>query len=373
MVSRLVTHVNIRDLDFVFVKFMSMSIIPMVAMMACSFPVPNALAQHTDNAATRIAIEKSLPYLSRESDSWMAERGCVSCHRVSFMIWSHNDAKHRSFEIDDTHLQATTNWALTSMLADCDEFGGADTISQMLLGRAPESPWRAKPPRHFKSVDPFEALFEILLDRQRDDGSWPPEGQLSTPAEISTGWALLALNSFGDSSRNPAEKLDPQKHLTDELAAQLDRIEQRIPVAIASGRAYLAGVDIHPTNEGLLLRLLRTSTDEPDSRERLLAQLFSRQNPDGGWSNRFDQVESDAYATGQTLYALSRLEALIDRNVVDRGIRFLTQHQQDNGSWQVPATRIRDEPSNESLDEIFSYWGTAWATIGLLHSLPMQD
>ena len=92
------------------------------------------------------------------------------------MIWSHNAAKVRGFEVDRQQLDTTTNWAFASMSSDRTEFGGADTISQMLLGRDAKSNWR-KPPRHFKSSDPYEALLKILLERRREDGSWRPEGQ----------------------------------------------------------------------------------------------------------------------------------------------------------------------------------------------------
>jgi len=97
----------------------------------------------------------------------------------------------RGVEIDDAKIRASTNWAFVNMLAEREESGGVDTISQMLLGRDRESPWRKKPPRHFKTVDPYETLFEVLLERQNEDGSWPPEGQLTTPPEI--GEVISAL------------------------------------------------------------------------------------------------------------------------------------------------------------------------------------
>jgi len=47
--------------------------------------------------------------------------------------------------------------------------------------------------------------------------------------------------------------------------------------------------------------------------------------------------------------------------------------QQPQGHWLVLADRIRDRARRASVDEIFSYWGTAWATIGLLQIRPENN
>jgi hypothetical protein len=68
------------------------------------------------------------------------------------------------------------------------------------------------------------------------------------------------------------------------------------------------------------------------------------------------------------MYALARIGNPDDHQAIARARDFLIQSQQKNGSWEVPADRVRDGKRSESLDEVFSYWGTAWATIGLLHT-----
>lgn len=323
-----------------------------------------------DDAKSRKAVELALPYLAKESASWIDQRGCVSCHHVTFMIWSHNAAVARGLEVDPQQLDSTTNWAFASMLSDRSEFGGADTISQILLGRDPKSKWRKRPPRHFESSDPYEALFEILLERQRADGSWPPEGQLTTPAEITTGWALLATESFVDSATIAADRLDPARDLTDELAERIQRSRKKQPESRSKAMDYLATIDPHPTHEGLLLQFMRNDMAKLPARTELHRQVLARQNTDGGWSNRFDLTESDAFATGQTLYALSVSRMTTDPTVLASAREYLIGSQQPEGHWRVPSDRIRDRSGSDSVDEIFTYWGTAWATIGLLQTLP---
>ncbi|MBL8892120.1 MAG: hypothetical protein JNL67_19245 [Planctomycetaceae bacterium] len=342
--------------------------------LATAFLLSMLLAQHLafgsdSDAKVKHAVENALPVLERAGHQWIQERGCVSCHRVSFMIWSHNEATARGFHVNRDQVDQVTNWALTNMLAERQEFGGVDTISQMILGRDQGSNWRKKPSRHVKSSDPYETLMTILLERQNQDGSWPPEGQLPTPPEITTGWALLALDSLAGPDTAASEPIHSGTDLTDELAAQVLASRQRYPDCRNQALEYLKTVEPHPTHEGLLLQFLRSELNS-QVRAEMLAKIMARQNPDGGWSNRYDVSASDAFATGQTIYALTISQEPIDPTAVERARTFLVDSQQPDGLWNVPPDRMRPGRSSPILLEVISYWGTAWATIGLLHTLP---
>jgi len=39
----------------------------------------------------RHTIERSLPFLAKHGESWMAEKNCSSCHRVAMMTWAFQD------------------------------------------------------------------------------------------------------------------------------------------------------------------------------------------------------------------------------------------------------------------------------------------
>lgn len=322
-------------------------------------------------AEARRAVERALPHLERGGVSWMNERGCVSCHRTTYMIWAHQDARVRGIEVDDTKLESWTNEAFVSMLAQRDEGGGADSMAQMLLGRDRGSSWRAKPPRHFKTSDPYERLYEMLLDRQSEDGSWPAEGQLATPPSLTTRWVWLALASRSEVDGDPGAKLDPDAHMSQPLTGQVKSNDERIPKSLERGLEYLRDAEPHASHEDRVLRALvdeRASGPRPASERAAI--LLAAQNADGGWSNRLDRTESDAYATGMTLYALARLGVSREDPAARRGREYLIRSQRSDGSWSVPADHVREGKRNESLDEIYSYWGSAWATIGLLMGLP---
>jgi len=95
----------------------------------------------------------------------------------------------------------------------------------------------------------------------------------------------------------------------------------------------------------------------------LVTRLRDRQNEDGGWS-QIDGRLSDALATGQALYALMSAGEPADSAPVRRAVAFCVRSQRNDGSWHV---KTRDPTGH---DEVISYYGTAWATLGLLKSLP---
>ena len=101
--------------------------------------------------------------------------------------------------------------------------------------------------------------------------------------------------------------------------------------------------------------------------KELLKELVGRQNADGGWGWVKDNNLSDAFATGQALYALGLLGRDGNDSVVSRAWEFLLRTQDKDGSWQVPQEAINTR--RRSLN-VYAFWGTAWATIGMLQTLP---
>jgi hypothetical protein len=316
------------------------------------------------SADVRRAIERSLPYLEEEGVAWMETRrgpnnptGCVSCHRVSFMIWSHDEARRRGFAVDGKKIEAWTAWSLERMLARGKEGGGLDTMSQMILARDPAAPWPDKPVAKREGADHFQTLWENIAERQKEDGSWPPEGQLTSPPEITTGWAILALAA------------------RDRSGAVSEKSRER-------ALAFLKKTEPDDSTEALLLRfLVERRFGKPERAAELRKELLGRQQLDGGWAYQKGGKESDAFATGQTLYALS--EGGLDGcdPAVRRAWRFLLSTQNKDGYWLVPTSAIhvgKGQKTTEDwirkTDEIYTYWGSGWATIGLLCTLPkMKD
>jgi prenyltransferase beta subunit len=126
-------------------------------------------------------------------------------------------------------------------------------------------------------------------------------------------------------------------------------------------------------HQALVMRLMvYQRLEKPtDDVKPLIESLLGQQNDDGGWS-QLKEMKSDAFATGLSLYVLSAQKAEGVEQAVRRAQAFLSETQQSDGSW--PMTSRAAEPTGPGpagdLRPI-CYFGTAWATIGLVRSSAM--
>ncbi len=311
-----------------------------------------ASAQPATADAVRKTVAHSLPYLEQAGQEWIDEKDCVSCHRISFMTWGFREAARQGLEVDQEKLKAWLDWSLAKSLAPSDDGeklageNNTDGVTQLLLGHAPPGP--ASLP-----AETATQLIGIVLKTQQDDGSWKPAGQLpfqKRPGEetrqVSTMWNLLALRSGG----NPA-------------AVSADQL------SAAEGRAidWLAEPPLGQSTEWYAVRLLfAVQQDDASATEAAIDQLRTRQHEDGGWGWLTDDA-SDALGTGQALYALAQAGVPATDPMIADARQFLISTQAGSGSWPVRGTKAKKQAS---VQETSTYWGTAWAAIGLLATLP---
>jgi hypothetical protein len=370
-----------------------------------------AVAGHPD---VRRTVERSLPYLEKVGVAWMRERECNSCHNVTFLVWSHNEALARGFDIDRKKLAEWRKWSLADSLSDRFWFelrpramaalktngvpdalitklqplegktyttrqeylsalesaigrenletnkdrllvfgklpnngGGPDTLAQLLLGQAHSR-------QDENETRSYNAIRSLLLEWQEPDGSWRAQGQLpsmkwSGETEMhgaTTMWSILALSATNliDSAsvRSREQALESLKH--------------------SSPGTTLQSIALH--------FIIAEKFGEAAAREQLLRDLAGRQQPDGGWGWMRENHRSDAFATGQALYSLALSGHGGKDPVVRRAVDFLLRTQDQDGSWQTPQEAVNTRPRKLN---IYTYWGTAWATIGLLQTLPLPN
>ncbi len=315
--------------------------------------LPLTASRGEESAAVQVrqTVAKSLPFIEREGVAWMEGKKCQSCHQTSFMVWSLNRSAASGLPVDSAKLAEWNAWATDwqhmaakEKLAAGDKSvltGSSDTVSQLLLGRAAagsdgEPDWVA-------------TFAECLSTGQNADGSWNAGGQLPSQKrpkretqEVSTMWAILALRSVKDD----AGAFTPK---------------------IAQARQWLGSETVGKSSEWWATSLLveRTLGDVAIA-DGLRKSLLDNQRADGGWGWLVDD-ESDALATGIVLYALSRDGVPPTDAAIAKARAFLMQTQRDDGSWAVKGTK---ENKKNNVENTSVFWGTCWATIGLLESLP---
>ena len=54
---------------------------------------------------------RSVPFIEHQVAEWIAKKYCISCHHTAFMVWSLNAATRNGVPVDQTKLDAWTEWA----------------------------------------------------------------------------------------------------------------------------------------------------------------------------------------------------------------------------------------------------------------------
>ena len=106
----------------------------------------------------------------------------------------------------------------------------------------------------------------------------------------------------------------------------------------------------------------------------LAATIAAAQQADGGW-RQIDGLGTDAYATGQSLYALAKAGMASTDPAYVKGVNFLLARQAANGSWRVTSRSPKFQAYFNSGfpyagDQWISAWATGWATMALAHAAP---
>jgi squalene-hopene/tetraprenyl-beta-curcumene cyclase len=112
-------------------------------------------------------------------------------------------------------------------------------------------------------------------------------------------------------------------------------------------------------------------------REQIIADLFSKQLPDGGWSlsslgsfTRKDgtqlEVGSDGYATGLILHVLQTAGVSKEEARVARGLAWLRANQKSGGEWRASSLNKKRDPESHT-GKFMADAATAFAVLALSH------
>lgn len=113
-----------------------------------------------------------------------------------------------------------------------------------------------------------------------------------------------------------------------------------------------------------------------ETKIKVADKLMSMQHSDGGWS-QLPTMKSDAYATGQVLYALfeSRMVQSGDESF-QKGINYLLKTQDKSGAWLVETRSYPIQPFFNSdfppydENQFISAAATNWGILVIMDALP---
>lgn len=306
----------------------------------------------------RDAVLRGTAYLEREGFAWMKEQGCASCHHVPMMVWALNEARQRDYPINEKVLREVTSWALAAKNHDVafqdlpldKSLSETDYLGPLLMSLAVG----ASKDRDETVETERQRLLTHAISQQAKDGSWNANSGGRPPVhatqDVQASWVLLTL-ADAKAQHGTTDSWKAQRE------AATDWLSRNLPA---------------DSPQAIAMRLLvheRLGSRAEESKS-LLESLLRLQNTDGGWSQTKD-MQSDAFATGLALYALSRRDGADLNAAIGRAQAFLLKNQQVDGSWQM-VSRPAEPPGPGPAKKLgpINYFGTAWATIGLIRSGP---
>jgi ankyrin repeat protein len=313
-----------------------------------------------DNTISR-AIEGSLPLIQQADANFVPKAACVSCHNNSFAAMAVGLARKRGLAVDEKTAaqQVKANIFGLEKLRDIlhqgfinpvGEFFGPSVVSFMLIGLDAE---------HYKSDLNTDAVAMYLRFRQAPDGEWAYITADSRPPICSDYIAQTAL------SMRALQLYAPK---TDKAA--YDR-------AIQLAANWMSKAQPANTSDRTF-RLLGMAwyAKDKEATQSALRELLAKQRPDGGWSD-LDSMESDAYATGTSLYALQAAGLPASDAAYQRAVHYLLSTQLEDGSWHVRTRALALQPFFDAgfphgFDQFISAAGTSWATMALAQALPSR-
>jgi hypothetical protein len=295
-------------------------------------------------------IDRGLAFLAKDAVAWRDQYKCASCHHASLVVWAMHEAKARGHAVDEPVLAEMTAWI-------------SEGEGKTGVPRPPEVPDAfnskalffaqgliADPQPNEAARQGLSRFWKTLEDDQTESGKWaswpetrpPLFGNSDETATVMATLALLPAANAGDAA----------------AVAARDKAVQWIESAKS---------DDDPQSVAMRLALFKQLGQPQEQLAPLIARIKERQNADGGWSQT-TEMPSDAWATGQALYALSHVRGADEETAIERGRAFLTATQQPDGSW--PMTSRPTKPGgagSTSLVPIIGA-GSSWAVIGLARS-----
>ncbi len=311
-----------------------------------TFPKPEGLAD------PRASLARAVARLQPAASVVFGKRGCISCHNQSLVAQVSAAARAKGVPVDERMAAQNLKETVAAYRPIAQEAmqgvitgGGELTIGYIAMALAAE-----KHPADSITA----ALTHIVAGRQLPDGSWPEAGS-RPPMEYSTiSRTAMAIRTV---------MLYPIPARGREIQSRLERARQWMLAARP------ASAEEHAMR---IMALAWTRAPRRDL-DAAIGAWLPRQYPDGGWA-QLPHLETDAYATGLTLYALSQAGFSVTDPACRRGIAWLLRNQYADGSWFVRTRSFPVQPQMESgfpfgYHQWISAAATCWSSLAIAATL----
>ncbi len=310
---------------------------------------PSLMVSH-DAAAPRAisnAVEKALAVVEKQSHNFIRIAGCNSCHSQDLPSAAAALARSRGLMAPREIAQLPA-----SMMPQPERImdfnvvaisGIAWELFDLGMNGVPNNAYT-------------DAAVRFLKAMQTPDGNWSTN-ESRRPPMAAGDYQAAALAIYALKRYSPAAEQSSTDQAVTRAVAWLERAQP----TITQDRAFQA-MGLVWANPG------------SENAKRAARTLLSLQRSDGGWS-QLAGLNSDAYATGQALYALNVAGRMsLTDPAFRKGIDFLLATQAADGSWHVKSRAIWLQPYFESgfpygQDQFISTAGTAWASMALAVSV----
>ena len=304
----------------------------------------------------RLAMEKAIPQLQPIGPVFNKHTGCISCHNESLPAIAVKLASARGVSVD-ANLAAHPSQATLDFwkrqrenLMQGQEAGIGGFMENTTYGL-----W-ALAEEGVPGNVMTDAVVYRLLELQKPDGSWTeldfraPLGGIS-PIKF-TALAIRGLDTYVP----PA-------------------MQKEAKARIAKAREYLRKTTPEDTQDEAFRLLGLVWSGAPAAEVALQSRrVKALQRADGGWA-QLPAMNSEAYSTGQAIYALHVAGGSNKDNVRRKGIAYLLRTQLEDGTWfvrsraTIPIQAYFESGFPHGTDQFISAAGTSWALIALAGEL----
>jgi ankyrin repeat protein len=294
------------------------------------------------------AVEAGLSLLERSTRTFAERTNCIACHHQALLALAVGQARQQGLTVEETSTAQEAQHIQTLLGVGTPRFllgAGIDPLlaAYALVGLAAE---KVEPNRL------TDALVHYLVLRQKTDGHWRAEA--CRPPDDASDFMFTALSVYG-----------LYRYAAKGRAAEINR-------RIALARNWLVHAEAEETVDQVFRLLgLRWAGAGDELIQAAARRLLSEQHADGGWA-QLPTLESDAYATGQVLFALREGGRLsVADPVYRRGVEFLLRTQLEDGSWFVSSRCFPLLESSQSgfphgRSQFISAAATGWAILALI-------